>query len=98
MVSDMIYDSHIEQSIKFSGRHRWALTNGILVCNIECSSYIPSQMEKFWAYERNRGNLQLISRSFLIKNPSENSKCLTASGIVGDSDTCNGVQCIQYKD
>ena len=98
MVSDMIYDSHIEQSIKFSGRHRWALTNGILVCNIECSSYIPSQMEKFWAYDRNKGNLQLISRSFFIKNASENSKCLTVSGIVGNSDTCNGAQCIQYED
>ena len=28
----------------------------------------------------------------------ENSKCLTLSGIIGDSDTCNDIQCIQYKD
>ena len=83
---DIIYDSYIEQSIKFSERQRWAITNGILVCNIECSSYIPSQMEKFWACDRNKENLQLISRSFFIENASENSKCLTFSGIISDSD------------
>ena len=63
---DIIYDSYIEQSIKFSERQRWAITNGILVCNIECSSYIPSQMEKFGACDRNKENLQLISRYFFI--------------------------------
>ena len=52
-------------------------------------------MEKFWACDRNKENLQLISRSFFIENASENSKCLT---LRGDSDTCNGMQCIQYKD
>ena len=55
-------------------------------------------MEKFWACDRNKENLQLISRCFFIENASENSKCLTLSGIIGDSDTCNGIQCIQYKD
>ena len=44
---DIICDSYIEQSVKFSERQRQAITNGILVCNIECSSYIPSQMRKF---------------------------------------------------
>ena len=64
----------------------------------ECSSYIPSQMERFWACDRNKENLQLISRSFFIENASENSKCLTLSGIIGDSDTCNCILYIQYKD
>ena len=91
---DIIYDSYIEQSIKFSERQRRAVTNDILVSNIECSSYIPSQFEKFWASDRNKENLQLISRSFFIEKASENSKCLT---LIGDSDTCNGIQCIQYK-
>ena len=50
---DIIYDSYIEQS-KFSERQRRAVTDGILVCNVECSSYIPSQMEKFWACDRNK--------------------------------------------
>ena len=68
------------------------------VCNIECSLYVPSQMEKFWACDRNKENLQLISRALLIENALENSKCLTLSGIIGDSDTCNGIQCIQHKD
>ena len=67
----------MEQSIKFSERQRRDATNGILVFNIECSSYIPSQLEKFWAFDRNKENLQLISRSFFIENASENSKCLT---------------------
>ena len=35
---------------------------------------------------------------FFIENPSENSKYLTLNGITGDSDTFNGIQCIQYKD
>ena len=52
-------------------------------------------MERFWACDRSKENLQLISRSFFIENASENSKCLTLSGIIGDSNTCNG---IQYKD
>ena len=64
---DITYDSYMEQSIKFSGRQRRAVTNGILVFNIECNSYIPSQMEKFWACDRKKENLQLISRSFLLK-------------------------------
>ena len=55
-------------------------------------------MEKFWACDRSKENLQLISRSFFIENASENSKCLFLSGIIGDSDTCNGIQWIQYKD
>ena len=56
-------------------------------CNIECSSYISSEMEKFWACDRNKENLKLISRSFSIKNASENSKCLTLSGIIDDGIT-----------
>ena len=44
---DTIYDSHSEQSIKFSERQRQVVANGILVFNIECSSYIPIQMETF---------------------------------------------------
>ena len=43
-------------------------------------------MKKFWACDRNKENLQLISRSFFIENASENSKCLTLSGIISDSD------------
>ena len=35
---------------------------------------------------------------FFIENASGNSKCLTLSSVIGDSDTCNGIQCIQYKD
>ena len=44
-------------------------------------------MEKFWACDRNKENLKLISRSFSIKNTSENSKCLTLSGIIDDGIT-----------
>ena len=55
-------------------------------------------MERFWACDRSKENLQLISRSFFIENASENSKCLTLRSIIGDSDTCNGIQYIQYKD
>ena len=84
---DIIYDSYIKQSIKFSERQRRGATNGILVCNIESSLYIPSQMEKCWACDRNKENLQLISRYFFIENSSENSKYLTLSGIIGNSDT-----------
>ena len=69
-----------------------------LLCNIECKSYMLSQMEKFWACDRNKENLQLISQSFFIENASENSTCLTLNGIICDSDTWNGILCIQYKD
>ena len=85
---DIIYDSYIEQSIKFSKRQMQVATNGILVFNIECSSCIPSQMEKFWACDRNKRNLQLTSRSFFTENALENSKCLTLSCIMCDTNTC----------
>ena len=91
-------DSYIEQSVNFGGQQRRAVTNCILVCNIGCSLYVPSQIEKFWACDGNKENLQLISRSFFTKSASENSKGLTVSGIIGDNDTCNGIQYIQYKD
>ena len=39
---DMIYDSYIEESVKFSGGQRQAVTNGILVSNIGYSLYIPT--------------------------------------------------------
>ena len=35
---------------------------------------------------------------FFTENACENTKCLTLSGIIGDSSTCNGIQCIQYKE
>ena len=54
-------------------------------------------MEKFWACDRNKGNLQLKSRSFFTENDLENSKCLTLSCIMCDTNTCNGIQCIQYN-
>ena len=57
-----------------------------LLCNIECKSYMPSQMKKFWAYDRNKENLQLISLSFFIENASENSTCLTLNGITSNTD------------
>ena len=59
---------------------------------------IPSQIEKFCACDTNKENLQLISRSFFTEKASENKKRLALSHIIGDSDTCNGIQCIQYKD
>ena len=52
---DIIYDSYIEQSIKFSERQRWAITSGILVWNIECSSYIPNAFHIFRVKWRNFG-------------------------------------------
>ena len=55
-------------------------------------------MEKYWACNRNKEISQLISWPFFIENASENSKCLTLSGIIRDSDTSNGIQCVQYKD
>ena len=51
---DIIYDSYIEHSVNFSERQKQAITNGILVCNIKCSSYIPSQIRKFWASDRTK--------------------------------------------
>ena len=44
---DMIYDSYIEQSIKFSGRHRRALTNGILVCNMHAVHTFRAKWRNF---------------------------------------------------
>ena len=53
----------LEKLIKNSMSKSWAVTNGSLVGNTDCSSNIARQLDKFWACERNKANLQLISQS-----------------------------------
>ena len=63
-----------------------------MISNIECSS------EKFWDCDRNKENLQFLSRSFLRKTLPKIANALTLSDIIGNSGACNGIQCIQYRD
>ena len=66
---NIIYDSYITESIKYGERQRRAFSIEPLVfVNLQETSFIPEQIEKFWADDSNKENLQEISRRFFMTN------------------------------
>ena len=63
----MLYDSY--ESIKYGEWQRQAFSIEPLVfVNLQETSFIPEQIEKFWADDSNKENLQEISRRFFMTN------------------------------
>ena len=62
---NVIYYSYITESIKYGEWQRQAFSIEPLVfVNLQETSFIPEQIEKFWADDSNKENLQEISRRF----------------------------------
>ena len=59
---DVLYGSYIKNSIKYSKRQRRKAVNSIMFYNLQTTSIIPIQMDKFWAC--NKENLYKMSRHF----------------------------------
>ena len=66
---NVIYYSYITESIKYGEWQRQAFSIEPLVfVNLQETSFIPEQIEKFWADDSNKENLQEISRRFFMTN------------------------------
>ena len=61
---DIIYDSYIERSLNECERQRRASTDMIEYLDIDLSTPIPVQMDKFWGSSRNKEKIQQLSREF----------------------------------
>ena len=55
---DVAYDNYTTNSIKHSERQKWKTVHRILFYNLQTTSIIPDQMDKFWACDKNKENLQ----------------------------------------
>ena len=67
---NIIYGSYIAESMKYGEWQRRAFSIELLVSlNLQETSFIPEQMEKFWADDLNKEKVQEISRS-LFHNKS----------------------------
>ena len=55
---DVVSDSYITNSIKYSERQKRKTVNRIMFHNLQTTSIILNQMDNFWARDRNKQNLQ----------------------------------------
>ena len=93
---EIVYDSYLEISIKESLRVIRATQEPIEIVNLNLESPIPPEMEKFWASSTNKGNLQILSRSYFIKEAKEAHKNIVLSGYITDND--GSLDGVEFKD
>ena len=93
---DIVYDSYIEDSIKYCERQRRSPCNPLVFVNLQQSSFIPVQIEKFWACTTNKENLQLLSREFFASKSKEKCLNIILSGYVTDDRGIEG--CVEFRD
>lgn len=58
---DVIYDSYIENYLKFCKRQR---RSSLTIANLQQNSFIPFQSENFWASDRNKEHLRHLLRNY----------------------------------
>ena len=84
---DIVYDSYIKSSIKYCERQRRATADSVFFYNLNLSSYVPGEMEKFWACDENKENLQYLSRSFFKEKCDIENIDLILSGTLNSNST-----------
>ena len=85
---DVVYDSYIENSVKYCERQRRPSCHPLKFVNLSLNSFIP--------YRSNKENLQLLSRDFFASKSEENHLNIVLSGYLKDD---SGVEaCVQFKD
>ena len=93
---DMVYDSYIMNSVKYCERIRRSSCHPLEFVNLTQQSFIPVQIDTFWACTTNKENLQLLSRDFFAKKSEENHLNIILSGYLKDDS--EGESCVQCKD
>ena len=93
---DVVFDSYIENSIKESTRaSRSNDVESIEYVNLLLESPPPVELERFWAFLKNKEELQILSREFFKQKAKETNLTLFLSGYVTDG---GGMQdCVMFK-
>ena len=93
---DVVYDSYIMNPVKYCERIRRSSCHPLEFVNLTKQSFIPVQIDKFWACTTNKENLQLLSRDFFAKKSKENHLNIILGRYLKDDS--EGEACVQYKD
>lgn len=80
----LFIDSYIEMSVKEAERLRRSnTTTGIDIIGMQKDTPIPNQLDKFWASDKNKINIQHLTRE-IIKNDDFGPLQIIASSIICD--------------
>ena len=90
---DFVYDSYVEHSTKELERVRRAkLVDPLSYEKLTENTPVPVQIDRFWAANKNKEHLQILSRDYFIMSAKLNLK-IVLSGYVNDA---SGIQeCVQ---
>ena len=86
----LVLDSYIEMSLKDREcMRRTDSTTGIDIIGMNRDTPIPQQLDKFWASQENKRNLQLLVRDIVYKRAYGNATAIAtiiASSLVSDDE------------
>ena len=83
---NIVFDSYLGESIKVGERERRAVSQPLVIVNMQEESHIPVQIEKFWANNSNKENLQKLAKEFFINKSIENQINAVLSGCLSDNE------------
>ena len=84
---DIVYDGYLEDSIKECERiRRRSSFEPLEFVNLNITTPIPVQMDRFWACGKNKEAIQEISRDFFKSFSSKSQHRIVLSGYVTDSE------------
>ncbi|KAL8622995.1 hypothetical protein ACOMHN_027116 [Nucella lapillus] len=82
----LVLDSYIELSLKEGERmRRRADVTPIDIIGMNANTPIPRQLDKFWASEKNKQNLNLLVRD-MVSNRAEGNPVIIASSVICDDE------------
>ena len=82
---DIVFDSYVENSIKESTRaSRSNAAEPVEYGNILLESSLLVEVDRFWAYLKNKEELQILSREFFQEKAQENNHTIVLRGYVTD--------------
>ena len=87
----LVLDSYIEMSLKEGERlRRGDEATGIAIIDMSRDTPIPQQLNKFWASEENKRNLQLLVRDIVCNDVCANP--IIASSVVSDNEALPAIK------
>ena len=91
---NFIYDRYITESIKYGEQQRRAFSiEPLAFVNLQETSFVPEQIEMFWADDSNKENLQKTSRRFLHNKSADHNVDIILSGYLSNKN--NSVKLIK---
>ena len=91
---NFIYDRYITESIKYGEQQRRAFSiEPLAFVNLQETSFVPEQIEMFWADDSNKENLQKTSRRFFHNKSADHNVDIILSGYLSNKN--NSVKLIK---